>query len=160
MRNKKTPEQQDTEHRILGHVLAAFCEASDYEPDTKSLVMRIDYDEDLRQFRVVVYNDAFKSEELKPIEARGHFNEVEDVTAYRDALSDKISITRKSQDVEVDNIPTLYTVDELLDIYDEAVLTCAAQIEKGDRTHATLTKIVAAELRHHLTRQFKKGAEV
>ena len=81
MRNKKSPEQQDAEHKILGHVLAAFCEATDYEPDTRSLVMRIDYDEDLRQFRVVVYNDAFKSEDLKPIEARGHFNEVEDVTA-------------------------------------------------------------------------------
>ena len=163
MRSKKTPEQQDVEARIIGHMLAAFTEATDYEPATKSLVMRIDYDEDVKQFKTCVYNDAFKDEELKPIEARGHFNEVQDVKEYRTATKDTISISRQTRDVNVPDVPPLYDPQELLDIYDEVVETMAQRIGRGNPTNKpreTLFRITAGELKDGLRRAFMKGAKV
>lgn len=162
MKSKKTPEQQETEYKIIGHVLAAFTEATDYEPETKSLVMRVDYDEDMKYFNTCVYNDAFKSD-VKPIEARGHFNEVEDVKEYRDQLSDTLSITQKTKSAEVPEVPQLYDLDEILAIYDESVETLAQRILRADTSAArvaTMMKLHAAEIKHELRRQFKKGAEV
>ena len=163
MRHKKTPEQQQTEYKIIGHVLAAFTEATDYEPETKSLVMRVDYDEDEKTFKTCVYNDAFKDEDLKPIEARGHFNEVQDVKEYRDQLTDTISITQKAKTATLPDVPPLYDPQELLDIYDEAVEVLVQRISRGcheNRTRATLFKLQAAEIKDELRRQFMKGAKV
>lgn len=162
MRHKKSQEQQDTEYKIIGHVLAAFTEATDYEPETKSLVMRVDYDEDDKTFKTCVYNDAFKDEDLKPIEARGHFNEVQDVKEYRDQLTDTISITQKTKSATLPDVPPLYDPQELLDIYDEAVETLAQRIARGNpenKARAVVMKLHAAELKDELRRQFMKGAK-
>ncbi len=163
MRHKKTPEQQDVEARIIGHMLAAFTEATDYEPDTQSLVMRIDYDQDEKYFKTCVYNDAFKDEkELKPIEARGHFNEVQDVKEYRDTLKDDISITRQPQarEVNVPGIPQLYDPQELLDIFDDVTETMAQRIARGNpenKSRAAVFRLHAGEIKFELRRAFMRG---
>ena len=163
---KKSEHQRDTESKIIGHVLAAFAEATDYEPDTKSLVMRVDYDEEIKQFTVSVYNDAFKDEQIKPIEVRGHFHEVEDVKEHRDESVGAVSISLKSKDVNVSDIPTVYDLEEFLAIYDEAVLNVLAQIVKSagrDTTAATrrtLAAVTAAEIKAELRRQVRDGAKV
>lgn len=164
MRHKKTPEQQDVEARIIGHMLAAFTEATDYEPDTQSLVMRIDYDQDEKHFKTCVYNDAFKDEkELKPIEARGHFNEVQDVKEYRDTLKGNISITRQTRDVNVPDVPPLYDPQELLDIFDDVTETMAQRIARGNpenKSRAAVFRLHAGEIKFELRRAFMKGTNL
>lgn len=161
MRHKKTPEQQDVEARIIGHMLAAFTEATEYEPDTQSLVMRIDYDQDEKYFRTCVYNDFFLKEELKPIEARGHFNEVQDVKEYRDTLKGNISITRQPQarEVNVPGIPQLYDPKELLDIFDDVTETMAQRIARGnpEKSRAAVFRLHVGEIKFELRRAFMKG---
>lgn len=167
MRHKKTPEQQDVEARIIGHMLAAFTEATEYEPDTQSLVMRIDYDQDEKYFRTCVYNDFFLEDkkELKPIEARGHFNEVQDVKEYRDTLKGNISITRQPQarEVNVPGIPQLYDPKELLDMFDDVTEAMAQRIARGNpenQSRAAVFRLHAGEIKFALRRAFMREANL
>lgn len=161
-RNKKTPEQEEVENKVIAHALAAFCDASDYEPGMRYLNIKVTRQRLTEPFEVEIFNDAFRRE-IKPINAITHFLDVESIRGYQHLSADS-SISQETKDVKVDGVPLLYDPQEFLDIFDEAVERCAQRIAKSgnqqDSIRATLFKATAGELKFELRRQFMEGAQV
>ena len=158
MRQNKTPEQNEVEAKVIAHALAAFCDASDYEPSTRYLNIKVTRQRLTEPFEVEVFNDAFRRE-IKPINAITHFLDVESIRGYQH-LSANSSISQP-KDVDVEDVPLLYDSQEFFDIFDEAVECIAQRIAKGgsdqNRIRAAAFKMTAAELKHEVRRQFREG---
>lgn len=162
MRQNKTPEQNEVEAKVMAHALAAFCDASDYEPSTRYLNIKVTRQRLTEPFEVEIFNDAFRRE-IKPINALTHFEDVEEIRGYQQNQSANSSISQP-KDVDVEDVPLLYDTQEFLDIFDEAVERIAQRIAKGgsdqNRIRAAAFKMTAAELKHEVRRQFREGAQV
>lgn len=124
--------RKEAENNIIKYALAAFTNCKDFEPASQSLTTRIFWDDAGRCYRLVAYNDAYLYDECKPILIHGHFNEIKDMDDYVAQAKEKDIKFRpvaQCQKVPTD-FPTLFSVDEVIDIFDGAVTKMIAELKK------------------------------
>lgn len=161
----KSDRQKAVEHKIIGHLLAGFTEAADYEPETQSLVMRVNYDDDINAYRFTIYNDAY-ARNIEPLDAKGTFDSVDDAKMHLQSKGTNSIIPHKTvQEVDID-APQLYDAEEWLAIYDEAVDVVLAQIisaaskDSTANIRRTQMAISACEIKAEIRRALQRGAQI